>query len=159
MDLTCLLLTSDAVLLNTVRAAFSAVGVGLEVRADAASAIELAGRRHIDGFLIDCDDVRRGAGALASIRKSRSNKLSIVFAILNGKTSVSSVGGSRSGFACAGSLPYRDAPKPGGGLGAPGERAEGKRSDSSTCPGRCCAIAVGYAGGLGKNCRRSWPAN
>ena len=58
MDLTCLLLTSDAVLLNTVRTAFSAVGVGLEVRADAASAIELAGRRHIDGFLIDCDDVR-----------------------------------------------------------------------------------------------------
>jgi hypothetical protein len=90
MDLTCLLLTSDAVLLNTVRAAFSAVGVGLEVRADAASAIELAGRRHIDGFLIDCDDVRGGTGALASIRTSRSNKLSIVFAILNGKTSVSS---------------------------------------------------------------------
>ena len=88
--MTCLLLTSDAVLLNTVRTAFSAVGVGLEVRADAASAIELAGRRHIDGFLIDCDDVRGGTGALASIRSSRSNKLSIVFAILNGKTSVSS---------------------------------------------------------------------
>jgi CheY-like chemotaxis protein len=90
MDLTCLLLTSDAVLLNTVRTAFSAVAVGLEVRADAASAIELAGRRHIDGFLIDCDDVRGGTSALASIRTSRSNKLSIVFAILNGKTSVSS---------------------------------------------------------------------
>ena len=62
MDLTCLLLTGDAVLLNTVRSAFSAVGVGLELPADAASAIELAGRRHIDGFLIDCDDVRDGTG-------------------------------------------------------------------------------------------------
>src|ERR1700681_1820323 len=90
MDLTCVLLTADAVLLDTVRSAFSAAGVGLKVRADAASAIELACRRHIDGFLIDCDDVRGGTGALASIRNSRSNKLSIVFAIVNGKTSLRS---------------------------------------------------------------------
>lgn len=42
-----------------------------------------------DGFVIDCDDVRGAAEALATIRKSPSNKQSVVFAVLNGKTSVS----------------------------------------------------------------------
>src|SRR6202142_1064747 len=89
MGLTCLLLTSDAALLDVVRPTFSAGGVGLELRADAASAIELTGRRHIDGFVIDCDDVPGATDTLATIRNGRSNKLSVVFAVLNGKTSVS----------------------------------------------------------------------
>jgi CheY-like chemotaxis protein len=89
MGLTCLLLTSDVALLTVVRTTFSAVGVGLELRADATSAIELIGRRHIDGFVVDCDDVRRASDALATIRNGRSNKLSVVLAVLNGKTSVS----------------------------------------------------------------------
>lgn len=87
MGLTCLLLTSDAALLDVVRTTFSAVGVGLELRADAASAIELTDRRHIDGFVVDCDDVRGATDALATIRNGRSNKLSVVF-VLNGQTSV-----------------------------------------------------------------------
>jgi CheY-like chemotaxis protein len=89
MGLTCLLLTSDASLLDVVRTVFSAAGVKLELRADSATAIELAGRRHIDGFVIDCDDVRGATDALATVRSSRSNKLSVIFAVLNGKTSVS----------------------------------------------------------------------
>jgi CheY-like chemotaxis protein len=89
MGLTCLLLTNDAALLSVVRTAFNASRVGLEVRADAESAVELAGRRHIDGFVIDCDDVHGAGDALATIRNGRSNKLSVVFAVLNGKTSVS----------------------------------------------------------------------
>jgi CheY-like chemotaxis protein len=89
MGLSCLLLTSDAALLDVVRNSFGAVGVGVELRADAASALELAGRRHIDGFVIDCDDVRGATGALIKIRDSHSNKQSVVFAVLNGATSVS----------------------------------------------------------------------
>jgi CheY-like chemotaxis protein len=89
MGLSCLLVTSDSALLEVVRTSFSAVGVGLELRADAASALELAGRRHIDGFVIDCDDVRGATAALTRIRDSRSNKQSVVFAVLNGATSVS----------------------------------------------------------------------
>jgi len=76
MGLTSLLLTSDAVLLDVVRTTFSALAVGLEVRADAASAMELTGRRHLDSFVIDCDDVRGATEALATIRNGRSNKLS-----------------------------------------------------------------------------------
>jgi DNA-binding response OmpR family regulator len=89
MGLTCLLLTSDVALLDVVRSTFGAAGVGIEHRADAASAIELTVRRHIDSFVIDCDDVRGATDALATIRNGRSNKLSVVFAVLNGKTSVS----------------------------------------------------------------------
>lgn len=89
MGLTCLLLTSDAALLDVVRTTFGALGVGVELRHDAASAVELAGRRHIDSFVIDCDDVLGAADLLATIRNSRSNKQSTVFAVLNGNTSVS----------------------------------------------------------------------
>jgi PilZ domain len=88
MGLTCLLLTSEAALLDVVRTTFNAVGVALELRTDAASAIELAVRRHIDGFVIDCDGVRGAMEALATIRNSNSNRLSTVFAVLNGTTSV-----------------------------------------------------------------------
>jgi DNA-binding response OmpR family regulator len=98
MALTCLLLTSDAALLDVVRSTFGAVGVGVEHRADVASAIELTLRRHIDSFVIDCDDVHAATDALATIRNSRSNKQSTVFAILNGKTSVTAAIESGANF-------------------------------------------------------------
>jgi len=89
MGLNCLLLTSDATLLEVIRVGFSTTKVELEMRADAASAIELSARRHLDGFVIDCDGVERAMDFLAQIRGSRSNKLSVVLAVVNGTTSVS----------------------------------------------------------------------
>jgi len=89
MGLNCLLLTSDATLLELIRAGFSTTKVELEMRADAASAIELSARRHLDGFVIDCDGVEKAMDLLVQIRGSRSNKLSVVLAVVNGTTSVS----------------------------------------------------------------------
>jgi hypothetical protein len=89
MSLNCLLLTSDATLLEVFRTGFSGTSVELEMRRDSASAIELSTRRHLDGFVIDCDDVSGGAEVLTEIRGSRSNKASVVVAIVNGTTSVS----------------------------------------------------------------------
>ncbi len=89
MGLSCLLLTSDAALLEVVRTSFNAASVDLELRADAASAIELSARRRLDSFVIDCDDVSGATGVLAKIRSSRSNKLSVVFAVVNATTTVS----------------------------------------------------------------------
>ena len=89
MGLNCLLLTSDAKLLEVIRTGFSATKVELEMRADVASALELSARRHLDGFIIDCDGVERGLDLLAQIRVSHSNKLSVVLAVVNGTTSVS----------------------------------------------------------------------
>ena len=88
MALHCLLLTRDATLLAVIRAGFSAVNVELEMRTDVTSAIELSARRHLDSFVIDCDDVPHATNLLSQIRNSRSNKLSVIFAVVNATTSV-----------------------------------------------------------------------
>jgi len=88
MGLNCLSLTGDAMLLEVIKSNFSATKVELEMRTDAASAIELSTRRHLDVFVIDCDGVERSLDLLAQIRASRSNKLSVVLAVVNGTTSV-----------------------------------------------------------------------
>jgi CheY-like chemotaxis protein len=89
MGLNCLLLTGDATLLEVIRTGFSSTNVELEIRTNAASAIELSARRHLDGFVIDCDGVSGATDVLTEIRGSRSNKASIVLAVVNGITSVS----------------------------------------------------------------------
>jgi CheY-like chemotaxis protein len=89
MALHCLLLTRDATLLEVIRAGFRAVNVELEMRTDVTSAIELSARRHVDSFVIDCDDVPQATDLLSQIRNSRSNKLSLIFAVVNATTSVS----------------------------------------------------------------------
>ena len=71
MALECLLLTGDSALLSTIRAKFSEQGIELLVRKDAASAIEFSERRHLDGFVIDCDEVPQGKEALRSIPATR----------------------------------------------------------------------------------------
>ena len=89
MALNCLLVTRDVSLLELIRAGFSATNVELEMRTDATSAIELSARRHLDGFVIDCDDVPQAQDLLFQIRNTRSNKLSVIFAVVNAATSVS----------------------------------------------------------------------
>ena len=89
MGLGCLLLTGDAALLDVIRTTFGAARIGLELRTDASSAIELSARRHFDSFVIDCDGVSGAMDVLATIRSSRSNKTSVVFAVVNAKTTVS----------------------------------------------------------------------
>jgi hypothetical protein len=67
MELSFLLLTSDATLVEVMRTSFNAASVDLELRTDAASAIELSARRHLDSFVIDCDDVSGARDVLAKI--------------------------------------------------------------------------------------------
>lgn len=86
MGLDCLLVTCDPALLAQMGSAFRNRPAGLEVRQDSASATELANRRHLDGLIIDCDDVAGGTGALSSARESRSNKDTLIVAIVNGLT-------------------------------------------------------------------------
>jgi CheY-like chemotaxis protein len=107
MALSCLLLTSDAALLDVMRTTLDGMGLALELRADSASATELATRRHIDGFVIDCDDVSGATDTLATIRNSRSNKLAIVFAILNGKTNVAAAFEAGANFVLGKPVPNR----------------------------------------------------
>ncbi len=89
MALECLLLTCDWVLLSAIRAKFSESGIKILVRKDAASAIEFSRRRHLDGFVIDCDDVPRGKETFQSILANPANKRSVMVAVVNGGTTVS----------------------------------------------------------------------
>jgi CheY-like chemotaxis protein len=89
MALNCLLLTRDPRLLEVIRAGFSSVNVELQMRTDVISALELATRRHMDSLVIDCDDVPQATNLLSQIRNGRSNKLSIIFAVVTATTSVS----------------------------------------------------------------------
>jgi CheY-like chemotaxis protein len=87
MRLECLVVTSDPTLLGHLQAGLGAHGALLDFRQDSVSAIELASRRHLDGLVIDCDDVPGGAAAIAQVRSRPANQHTLIFAIVNGVTS------------------------------------------------------------------------
>lgn len=86
MHVNCLLVTQDAQVKHTVADVFA--GIDLRLRQDALSALEIIGRSHFDGFIVDCDGVDRGAEIIAGIRNSRGNRNSVIFTIVHGTTSV-----------------------------------------------------------------------
>jgi hypothetical protein len=88
MALQCLMMTSDLNLVGQIKTTLNEHGASLDLRQDSASAIELVSRRHWDGLVIDCDDVPGGTGAITEMRNSRSNKHTLIFAVVNGSTSV-----------------------------------------------------------------------
>src|ERR1700730_3735357 len=87
MGIQCLILTHDAALLSALRVKCSEFGLGIIMRKDAASAIEISKRCHLDGFIIDCDDVPEGVETLSNIRSNPANKRPVILAIVNGGTS------------------------------------------------------------------------
>jgi hypothetical protein len=88
MRLQCLLVTQERGLLELVRPSLESFGMDAEVRAETASATEICQRRHLDGFIVDCDDVPGGRDLIACIRSSGSNRMSTIFAVVNGTTSI-----------------------------------------------------------------------
>jgi CheY-like chemotaxis protein len=88
MRLECLTVTNDANVLSQVKSALDAYAALLDFRGDATSANELISRRHLDGVFVDCDDLVGGTEAVANVRRSTSNRETIVVAIVNGKTTV-----------------------------------------------------------------------
>ena len=99
MALDCLLMTSDATVLRAVQTGLSVYEVNLEVRKDVPSALEIANRRHFDGFVIDCDGVSGGLEVLTAIRHTSANrKQSVILAIVNGTTGISTAFDSGAQF-------------------------------------------------------------
>jgi DNA-binding response OmpR family regulator len=100
MGLECLLLTRDAVLLNDIRSHFNGLGIDLIVRKDASAAVDAARGRHLDGFVIDCDDLPGGREALHKIRNGNpANKLSMILAVVRPTTAVSEIFSLGANFA------------------------------------------------------------
>jgi CheY-like chemotaxis protein len=87
MALECLIVTCDPRLLGHVQEGFDTHGASFHLRQDCASAIEFACRRHLDGLVVDCDDVPGGTSALPALRGSPANQQTVILAVLNGLTS------------------------------------------------------------------------
>ena len=81
MSVECLLLTRDPDLLRLIRSSLVTSDVELLVRNQAESAAELFVRRHLDGFIIDCESVPGALTSMQQIRQSRSNGSSVVLVI------------------------------------------------------------------------------
>src|SRR5579872_5424898 len=85
MNVTCLLITHNPEVKQAVANVFA--GIDLRLREDAVSALEMIGRSHFDGFVVDCDGLEHGAEVIAGIRRSRGNRQSVIFTVVNGRTS------------------------------------------------------------------------
>jgi len=81
-----LLLSHDPAMQHAVAQVF--VGIDLEVKEDTISAFELLSRSHFDAFIVDCDALEHATEIILGIRSSRANRRSVIFAIVNGKTSI-----------------------------------------------------------------------
>src|ERR1700751_4631293 len=54
---------------------------------DSLAATDLIARRHFDGFIIDCDGLKGGTELITTVRGSRANRKSVIFTIVDEKTS------------------------------------------------------------------------
>ncbi len=90
-ELQCLLLTRDQGLLELVDEVFPPLGISVEIRTESASAGEMAARRHLDGFVLDCDDVAGARELLEGIRQGRCNRMAAVLAVSNGVSTPASL--------------------------------------------------------------------
>lgn len=97
MRVNCLLVTRDPHVQQVVADVFA--GIDLRLRPDALSALEMIGRSHFDGFIIDCDGVERGDEVIAGIRASRGNRQSVIFSIVDGTTTFAKANELGSNFA------------------------------------------------------------
>ena len=90
MELKCLLLTHDDQVIRVLRKVLEDLEIGVDVFTGADKAAEQLEQAKYDAVLIDCDDVHNAITVLCSVRFTRSNKTSTVFAIVNGITTPTS---------------------------------------------------------------------
>ena len=86
MNLESLLVCRDADVVRVLRPTLEKLAIEVEVSAAARSGAEILSSAKFDAVIVDCDDLQGGADVLRSLRQNASNKTSVSFAILNGKT-------------------------------------------------------------------------
>jgi DNA-binding NarL/FixJ family response regulator len=86
MNLDSLLISQDAALLGVLRPALEKVAVNIQVSPELQGGKDLLAKHKFDAVLIDCDDLPDGFDLLKILRQSQSNAKSVVFAVVNGKT-------------------------------------------------------------------------
>ena len=86
MGLASLLISRDTSVLRVLRPTLEKLSISVELCSGARSGRELLTASKFDAVIIDCDDLQGGAELLQSLRMTPSNRNSVAFAILNGKT-------------------------------------------------------------------------
>lgn len=98
MTLEALLVSRDPESLKVVRSALAKLDIAVQVCTGAEAATEVLAAQKFDAIIIDCDDMHGGIGVLQQVRKERSNRSSVSFAMLNGLTDVRTVFQMGAGF-------------------------------------------------------------
>ena len=86
MTLISLLLSRDQQVIGVIRTALQKLAVEVEVCRGARSGCEILSSEKFDAVIVDCDDLQGGLDVFENLRHGESNKNSVTFAILNGKT-------------------------------------------------------------------------
>ena len=88
MALEALLLSRDPQVQKTLGRVLDDANIDLQVCSSAEDAVEILNHHKFDTFVVDCDDVPGAHDVLQQLRKGKTNKSCIAFALVNGRTSV-----------------------------------------------------------------------
>jgi CheY-like chemotaxis protein len=86
MNLESLLVSRDAEVVRILRPTLEKLQIDVEVSNAAKSGANVLTSSKFDAVIVDCDDLQGGVEILRDLRNTPSNKNSVSFAILNGKT-------------------------------------------------------------------------
>jgi ActR/RegA family two-component response regulator len=89
MELTALLLSTDAGAHTMLRRVLGNVGIRTEVCTAPAAGLRMLRSRKFEGIIVDCDDIDCGSDLLSVLRGEGYTKNVIVFAIVHGLTTMS----------------------------------------------------------------------
>jgi ActR/RegA family two-component response regulator len=88
MALEALVLSRDPDVLKTIGRALDDANIAAQVCSTADDALHTLNTHKYDTFVVDCDDVPGAPDVLQQLRKGKSNRSCIAFALVNGRTSV-----------------------------------------------------------------------
>src|SRR6266702_3927959 len=86
MTLDSLLLSQDPELVRVLRPTLEELSIDVEICHEARSGADILITDKFDAVIVDCDDLNGGLAVLQGLRSTPSNRNSVAFAILNGKT-------------------------------------------------------------------------
>jgi len=89
MVLECLLVSNDPEVARVLQPTLEELSIKLEVCEGVEAGERILASEKFDAIIVDCDDLVGGTKVLQSIRTHASNKSSVTFAILNGRTTAS----------------------------------------------------------------------
>ncbi len=106
MDLTALLLSKDQAAQSMIRRVLAKVGIRTVICSRPAAGLRLMKSSKYEGIVVDCDDLDCGIDLLAMLRDVDISRNAIVFALINGGTTMSEAFGLGANFVLEKPLVY-----------------------------------------------------